>query len=167
MSATRIQLSGPSTVPCPVPKSCLSVCLCTSGATSTVTPAAVIAERTPCGLMSFRRLAQNAGIPSRFNASPTTVLVGVSKNQWLGSSRRVAPRSGEQPLLHNYQGGGDRNPEITYLSNLRAADSFLASALTALCGGAIGKPNFGFRARVYATSSLAFSEVHSPTCPLF
>lgn len=36
--------------------------------------------------------------------------------------------------------------EVTYLSNSRTADSFLASAL---CGGAIGKPNFGFpRARI-------------------
>ena len=36
--------------------------------------------------------------------------------------------------------------EITYLSNSRTADLFLASAL---CGGAIGKPNFGFpRARI-------------------
>ena len=36
--------------------------------------------------------------------------------------------------------------EVTYPSNSRTADSFLASAL---CGGAIGKPNFGFpRARI-------------------
>ena len=36
--------------------------------------------------------------------------------------------------------------EMTYLFNSRTADSFLASAL---CGGAIGKPNFGFpRARI-------------------
>ena len=55
--------------------------------------------------------------------------------------------------------------EMTYLFNSRTADSFLASAL---CGGAIGKPNFGFpRARVYATSSLVCREVHTPTCPLF
>ena len=31
--------------------------------------------------------------------------------------------------------------EMTYLFNSRTAESFLASAL---CGGAIGKPNFGF-----------------------
>ena len=36
--------------------------------------------------------------------------------------------------------------EMTYLFNSRTADSFLASAL---CGGAIGKPNFCFpRARI-------------------
>ena len=36
--------------------------------------------------------------------------------------------------------------EVTYLGNSRTADSFFASAL---CGGAIGKPNFGFpRARI-------------------
>ena len=36
--------------------------------------------------------------------------------------------------------------EITYLGNSRTADSFLASAL---CGGAIGKPDFDFpRARI-------------------
>ena len=36
--------------------------------------------------------------------------------------------------------------EVTYLNNSRTADSILASAL---CGGAIGKPNFGFpRARI-------------------
>ena len=35
---------------------------------------------------------------------------------------------------------------VTYPSNSRTADSFVASAL---CGGAIGKPNFGFpRARI-------------------
>ena len=46
---------------------------------------------------------------------------------------------------------GDRGVAIetredTYLFNSRTADSFLASAL---CGGAIGKPDFGFpRARI-------------------
>ena len=57
--------------------------------------------------------------------------------------------------------------EITYLSKSRTADSFLASAL---CGGAIGKPDFGFSARVcvYATSGLALGKcMRRPTCPLF
>ena len=57
--------------------------------------------------------------------------------------------------------------EISYLSNSRTAGSFLASAL---CGGAIGKPGFGFpRARIrdIEPSVQACREVHAPTCPLF
>ena len=54
--------------------------------------------------------------------------------------------------------------EITYLNNPRTADSFLASAV---CGGPSESQISVFRARVYATSSLACMGVHAPTCPLF
>ena len=49
--------------------------------------------------------------------------------------------------------------EVMDLGNSRTAGSFPPSAL---CGGAIEKPDFGFPGRVYATSSLACREVHAP-----
>ena len=54
--------------------------------------------------------------------------------------------------------------EMTYLSDSRTADSFLASALF---GGPSKSRISVFRARVYATSSLVCREVHAPTRPLF
>ena len=60
--------------------------------------------------------------------------------------RVVAPRSQANRFCATSRGVAIETRAVTYLGNSRTADSFSASAL---CGGAIGKPNFGIpRARI-------------------
>ena len=86
----------------------------------------------------------------RFREGARSVGPGLGARLHLGPPGDVAPTTRPfgrfSPFSSTNRGVAIETREMTYLFNSRTADSFLAFAL---CGGAIGKPNFGFpRARI-------------------